>query len=135
MYKLPDRIEKCNRFKEFIYAMPSTQFFSESGLIISKEDIIEINSKKHVIQQCVDIILGAMYFRLNDLHRAIPAGKHRRGSRTIAKDELYTHIRKNINMILPNFNIGISTGMRNYTYPHWEIPYEHWLFSSNEIID
>lgn len=133
--KLPDRIEKCNRFKDFLYNMPNTQFFSNSGLRIAKEDIIEIDSKKHVIQQCVDIILGSMYFRLNELHKVIPEGKKRRGSRTVAKDKLYAHIRRNIDGILPNFNIGISTGKRHYVHPHWESPYEHWLFSSYEITE
>ena len=40
------------------------------------------------------------------------------------------HIRK----IHPNFNPGISTGFRNYDYPHWESPYEHWCFVPNERV-
>lgn len=135
MDQLPDRNDKCERFKNFLYNMPQTQFFNSSGIIIKKENIVEIDSQKHVIQQCVDIILGAMYFRLNDLHKAKPLGSLHRGKRTIAKEKLYNHIRNHINYLLPNFNIGISTGKRKYSCPHLESPYEHWLFTSKQIID
>lgn len=135
MDQLPDRNDKCERFKNFVYNMPNTYFFSNSGITIEKENIVEIDSQKHVIQQCVDIILGAMYFRLNDLHKTKPIGSFHRGKRTIAKEKLYIHIRNHINNILPKFNIGISTGKRNYAFPHLESPYEHWLFTSSQIID
>ena len=135
MDQLPDRKDKCERFKNFLYAMPQTKFFTNSGIIIKKENIVEIDSQKHVIQQCVDIILGAMYFRLNDLHKAKPDGSLHRGKRTVAKEKLYNHIRNHINCLLPYFNIGISTGKRNYKFPHLESPYEHWLFTSRQIID
>ncbi len=32
-------------------------------------EIVEIDSKKHVIQQCMDIILGSMNFKLNDFDK------------------------------------------------------------------
>lgn len=131
--KLPDRIEKCERFKDYLYAMQQTKFFEDSGIKILKENIVEIDSKHHIIQQCVDIILGSMYFRLNKLHLAKVPGQSRRGKRTIAKETLYKHIFNEINNILPHFNIGISTGKRNFTNPHWESPYEHWLFTPNQI--
>jgi hypothetical protein len=30
------------------------------------------------------------------------------------------------------FNVGVSTGDRGYSNPHWESPYEHWLFRANK---
>lgn len=133
--KLPDRIDKCNQFKEFLYRMPDIRFFANSGLRIRKEDIVEIDSRKHVIHQCVDIVLGSMFFKLNGLNRIVPVGKYRRGKRTVAKEKLYTCIRNNIEALLPKFNVGVSTGGRSYSNPHWESPYEHWLFSSGEIMN
>lgn len=69
-----------------------------------------------------------MHFRLNKLNRAIPEGKTRRGKKTIAKEKLYNAILEEIQTIHPRFNIGVSTGARNYAYPYWESPYEHWCF-------
>ena len=72
--------------------------------------------------------MGAMQCRLNDLHLEKPVGEKRRGKRTIAKEKLYKHIYQQICLIHPYFNVGISTGARDYKNPHWESPYEHWLF-------
>lgn len=72
--------------------------------------------------------LGAMYFRLNDLHLDKPAGSWKRGKRTIAKEKLYKYIHKRICEILPSFNIGISTGKGDFQNPAWELPYSHWRF-------
>lgn len=126
--KLPDTVEKCRKFKQVVLAMPHTKDFAHSNFDIRPDDIAEIISHDHVLLQCVDIVLGAMYFRLNDLHLAKPEGQETRGKRTIAKEKLYKHIRQRINAIVPNFNIGVSTGNRGFANPHWEAPYEHWKF-------
>ncbi len=57
-----------------------------------KENIADVNSKDHVILQAIDVVLGAIQFRLNDKHTIIPEGKKRRGKRTLAKDRVYKHI-------------------------------------------
>src|SRR5690606_2718782 len=89
-------------------------------------DLVEVSSHRHVLLQHLDIILGSMAWRLNDLHRAKPAGASRRGSRTIAKEKLYRHIREHICRLKPNFNIGITTG--GGFKDRWEQPYRHWAF-------
>ena len=38
--------------------------------------------------QCLDIVLGAMAFRLNDMHKEKRPDTNRRGKRTIAKEKL-----------------------------------------------
>jgi len=130
--QLPDKREKCLEFKNYLMQMPQTQDFKTSCMVIRNGDIAEIDSSEHVLLQCTDIVLGAMFFRLNDLHKYIPEGQHRRGKRTIAKEKLYKHIQSLICSITPGFNVGISTGAHGYTNPHWEAPYEHWLFKSNK---
>ena len=97
-------------------------------LHIREGDVAEVCSHDHVILQCTDIVLGAMYFRLNNLHKEKPVGSRTRGKRTIAKEKLYKHINAQISNILPNFNIGMSTGSRGYQNPSWELPYSHWKF-------
>lgn len=129
---LPDKKGKCAEFKEYIQNMPNTYDFQGSDISIRSRDIIEVDSKDHVLLQCTDIVLGAMNFKLNEYNKAKPEGSRVRGKRTIAKDKLYKHIRNKICDIHPNFNIGVSTGSRGYENPHWSSPYEHWLFVPSE---
>jgi len=131
--QLPDKKERCAEFKRFIMEMPRTSDFSMSPIRIRGGDIAEVKSHDHVLLQCLDIVLGAMFFRLNMLHKRIPAGCKRRGKRTVAKETLYKHIYKLINGILPNFNIGENTGARGEAYPdfYWKHPYRHWSFTPN----
>lgn len=126
--QLPDKKEKCDKFKNFLLQLPSTLDFKNSNIKIRKDDIAEVASHEHIIIQCTDIILGSMYFRLNNHHQIIPEGKKRRGKRTIAKEKLYNHINKKIREIMPGFNIGVNTGDRNSKNPRWEQPYRHWRF-------
>jgi len=130
--QLPDSKERCAQFKRYLYTMPCTQDFHGSPLKIRESDIAEVLSHEHVLLQCTDIVLGAMFFRLNNLHEAKPEGSTRRGNRTIAKEKLYNHIRQQICTIHPNFNIGVSTASRGYVNPHWNSPYEHWEFTPYE---
>lgn len=128
--QLPDTKEKCERFKEYVRNLPNIRDFQEVNgrLHIRKEDVTDVCSHDHVLLQCTDIVLGAMHFRLNELHLEKPEGSRTRGKRTIAKEKLYKHINERIRDIIPNFNIGISTGSRDYKRPSWELPYKHWKF-------
>ena len=98
--------------------------FKKGNVII--DSIGEVDSKKHHLLQCLDVVLGGMAFRLNNLHKVIPEGKHRRGKRTIAKEQLYKHMLKRIRTIRPNFNIGVST--RVSLPERFDAPYTHWNF-------
>ena len=80
-----------------------------------------------MLLQCLDVVLGAMAFRLNDKHREKPPGKQRRGKRTIAKEKLYKHIRADL-PIYPNFNISETTGKGGDWANLWLHPYRHWKF-------
>ena len=128
--QLPDKATKCSAFKQYIQGIPNIKEFQDNVPMfrIREGDVAEVSSHEHVLLQCTDIVLGSMYFRLNDLHKAVPNGAHRRGKRTIAKEALYKFIHRQICLILPNFNIGISTGFREYENAAWEMPYRHWKF-------
>lgn len=125
--QLPDTKEKNNEFKEHILHL--NNIFDER-IHIKKEDIVEINSKDHVIQQCMDIILGSINFKLNNLDKVKIEGTNKRGKRTIAKEKLYKVILHNIREIYPGFNIGITTGIRGNINNRWLDPYRHWLFKT-----
>lgn len=125
---LPDKHGKREQFKKFIIGMPSSSDFHGSRISIRERDIMEVDSKDHVLLQCTDIVLGAMNFELNGYDKIKPDGATKRGRRTLAKEKLYKHIYSRIADIHPNFNAGVSTGTHGYSNPHWDSPYEHWLF-------
>lgn len=129
--KLPDKEVKNNKFKKFIYGLQFLPEFSETKINIEEKHIHEVDSKKHILMQCLDIVLGAMAFRLNNMHKEIPIGEKRRGKRTIAKEKLYKFINKKICEIRPNFNIGITTGIDGDPQNRFSHPYRHWLFIPN----
>ena len=130
MDQLPDTKEKCEKFKAYVRNIPDIHDFEDvhNRLHIREGDVADVCSHKHILLQCTDIVLGAMYFRLNGLHLEKPEGARVRGKRTIAKEKLYKHINSRIREILSNFNIGISTGARGYDNPAWNLPYSHWKF-------
>lgn len=130
--ELPDSRAKCDAFKEYVSAISQTATYSGSGVFFPKEQIAEIDSNSHAIHQGLDIILGAMHFRLNDLHKEKPEGAPRRGKRTIAKEKVYKEINRLIRLTYPNFNIGSSTGKPNGPADRWTMPYRHWRFIPSE---
>lgn len=131
---LPDTLERRQQFKEYIKGLQTQRKFRLAKLKIRKTDIAEVDSKKHLVLQMLDVVLGSICFRLNNKHKEIPEGKKRRGKRTIAKESLYKHINKRIRKIKPGFNVGKSTGKLKME-DLWLDPYRHWLFkpSSHEI--
>jgi len=88
---------------------------------------MEVDSKKHILLQCLDVVLGAMAFRLNQKHKEIPEGKRQLGRRTVAKETLYKHVLSHIKDMYPNFDIGKSTSMENEE-DTWLYEYRHWRF-------
>ena len=126
--KLPDSDKKNLQFKNYIYGIQYLPEFSDSNIVIKKDSIYEVDSKKHILMQCLDVVLGAMSFRLNDQHKEKPNGTFRRGKRTIAKEKLYKHINKKIRETRANFNIGITTGIDSDYQNLFFHPYRHWLF-------
>jgi hypothetical protein len=133
---VPDTDAKYEYFRGKLSGITDTFAFRGTNTFIPRSQIGQVDSKKHSILQGLDIILGSMYFRLNDLHKARPAGARRRGKRTLAKETLYREINKQIRQTYPNFNIGASTGTANGEADRWNHNYRHWRFRpSNFEID
>lgn len=128
MDQLPDNREKCDQFRGYLAALNRNEEFQSARIRLAVHDVGEVDSKHHVLLQCLDVVLGSMYFRLNDLHQEKPDGASRRGKRTIAKEKLYKLILQRIRQIYPNFNIGASTGKQGNPANHWNHPYRHWKF-------
>lgn len=126
--RFPDTKEKIAQFRSYIVGLQHAPQFRRARISIDPEQIAEIDSRNHILLQCLDVVTGSMQFRLNDLHKAKIPGKNRRGNRTVAKEKLYKHILSRIWAIYPNFNIGLSTGTQGDITNRWTHPYRHWRF-------
>ncbi|GAA5497552.1 hypothetical protein Rhal01_03748 [Rubritalea halochordaticola] len=127
--QLPHTKEHAIQFKSFIAALPTNAQLKQKRIKLDPSHITEIDSKDHIILQCVDIVLGAMAFRFNKMHLEKPPGASRRGKRTIAKEKLYKHILSEIRTIKPYFHPKISTAADPHPDGRWSMPYRHWLFT------
>lgn len=133
--KLPDTAEKCAAFKGYVSGLSKNHRFRNAGVTIRQDQIAEVDSKDHVVMQALDVVLGAMQFRLNDKHLEKPEGSRVRGKRTIAKERVYKHINACIRSLYAGkqFNIGVSTGRPDPAVGHeWVDPHRHWLFKSKD---
>lgn len=130
--RMPDPQEKIARFRAYLLALNKWNGFTRANLHLRSDQIAQVDSHDHVILQHLDVVLGAMQFRLNDKHTQKPEGARRRGKKTIAKEKLYKHIRQRICDIRPNFNIGITTGRDGDSTNLWHHSYRHWCFRPNK---
>ena len=125
---LPDKKEKRQQFKGYVLGLASHNQIVARDIQLLPENITEVRSHDHVLLQCLDIVLGAMAFRLNDKHLEKIPGKRVRGKKTVAKEKLYKVIYTEIAKLRPNFNIGVSTGVADPQHGQWLEPYSHWKF-------
>ncbi len=124
----PETREAVQQFKGYIHALGRSLEFTEGGVFLMEENITEVRSHDHSLLQMLDIVLGAMSFRLNNLHKEKPPNSYRRGKRTVAKEKLYKLILSEIHTLHPRLNIGISTGTPGGIQQRWTHPYSHWMF-------
>ena len=134
--EIPYPLDQRDAFKAHILSLQKFWQFRKARLKIRLDDIAEINSKKHTIQQCMDIVLGAMAFVLNKKHLETAPGTNERGKRTIAKEKLFNHI---IELIKESngcevFYICETTPSKS-PKDYWITPYRHWKFLPAEFKD
>ena len=125
--QLPTDRESSERFKSFIEGLNRNPQLRAAGIKFDRQQIAEVDSRNHVLLQCLDIVLGSMAFRLNDKHKDKAPGERERGKRTVAKEKLYKHILRRIRQVYPRLNIGITTGLQGDPANRWRQPYRHWL--------
>jgi hypothetical protein len=130
----PDTKAKLDNFKSYIASLTVLPDFFESNIRISRDDVTEVDSKQHLILQAVDVVVGAIQFRLNEHHKAIQKGKKRRGKRTRAKERVYRAINKRLREIYSGFNIGVTTGQPDGNISRWRQQYRHWCFKPYQSV-
>ncbi|HAQ34481.1 MAG: hypothetical protein CMF74_06510 [Maricaulis sp.] len=127
----PQSPEKFDMFRNYMSSLSDFPVFTSSGVIVPNQEIIGVNSKKHNIMQGLDIVLGGVQSRLNEVHtRPVPPAK-RRSKRARAKERVYRVIKDRIWKIYPRFNVGASTATPNGYADRWSHSYRHWNFVPN----
>jgi Protein of unknown function (DUF3800) len=131
--RLPATRDQVAAFKGFLLGLNRKTDWQRAHIGLRDDQIAEVDSNDHVVMQALDIVLGAIQFRLNDKHKEKPEGASRRGKRTIAKEKVYDQIRRHIRRVTksPYFNIGISTAQSTIS-ARWEDYYRHWKFVSKQ---
>jgi hypothetical protein len=130
--EMPFSTAQVDSFKGYVTRLTDRSEFWSKGISFATEDVTEVKSHEHDILQCLDVILGAMNFRLTRKHKDKQEGQTRRSAKTLAKLRVYNHINKRIRQIYPNFNIGITTGHQGDIINRWNHPYRHWNFTSKK---
>ncbi|WP_335622023.1 DUF3800 domain-containing protein [Legionella israelensis] len=129
---LPQKEDDCNKFKYFVSNLD--KFIPDQyNLVCSAEQIHEVDSKKSIIIQSVDIVLGAIQAKLNDKFANKNKNK-KRPEKTRLKENLYKRINSHIREIYPNFNIGASTSYQNDISNRFRHPYRHWNFEPSDNV-
>lgn len=125
--EIPLRQSERDEFLSHIRSLDNDPILKRKGLKIADDGIIEVNSKQHLPLQFMDVILGAICFKLNEKDKLKAEGEKKIGKRTLIKLKLYKHINARIREIYPNFNIGITTPIR-VPSDSWTQVYRHWSF-------
>lgn len=123
MDEFPESLKSKDKLsKVLISSLIKISRKNDNKVSLYKENIVQVDSKEHVILQCVDIVVGVIDFYLNTTE------EQRKSKRAKAKIEMFLHIYNNyILELCPNFNFDISTGYFN-CYSAWLSPYKHLVF-------
>jgi hypothetical protein len=124
--QMPINSDDTAKFKSYVVSLGRSPDIRRANIHFDPQQIAEVSSHDHDLLQCLDVVLGAMAFRLNNKHLVRPEGQRRRGKKTIAKETLYKHILSRVRVIYANFNIGESTGTQGDITNRWRHPYRHW---------
>jgi hypothetical protein len=123
-----------DKFRDYVVKLGRRSEFRARGLTFAAEDVAQVVSHDHDVLQGLDVILGAMNFRLNDKHLDKPPGGKRRSPKTRTKERIYKHINERIRALYPNFNIGVTTGHQGDRANRWHHAYRHWNFRAKQSV-
>lgn len=125
--EIPLRQSERDEFISHIKSLANDPHLKMNGLSIADDGVVEVDSRNHLPLQFMDVILGAICFKLNEKDKLKAEGENKVGKRTILKLKLYKHISNRIREIYPNFNIGVTTPIRTPS-DSWTQVYRHWSF-------
>jgi hypothetical protein len=78
--QMPTNSEETAQFKAFVEGLNRNPDLARARVRFNSEQIAEVDSRDHVLLQCLDVVLGAMTFRLNNKHLEKPPGQSRKAN-------------------------------------------------------
>lgn len=120
---LPETKDACKKFKSYLIKNLNSIKICNS-VSLNSEDIQEVDSKKHMVLQCMDVIMGLVDFALNS------TPNDRKSNRGKAKWEVWKFILKKIEEIHPGFTIKATTPPLR-SEKGWNDPYKHFVFKKS----
>lgn len=130
---LPETKEQCDKFKQCLIESinnndnnkrhyKNKRRYKNNKVYLEQSQIEEVDSKKHIILQLIDVIVGVIDFYLNTDPTEICQSK-----RASAKYEVYKHVLSQINEIKSNFDI-CKTTYPIYSNKAWLNKYAHFVY-------
>lgn len=124
---LPETKEQCNFFKESLMGKINLNAKQSANRAwVNYNHIEEVDSEKHVILQCVDVVTGLVDFYLNTTTEEI-----RNSRRAQARLRVWRSIEKNIYEIIPDFDV-CKTTQPVYSNKGWLGKYRHFVYKQKK---
>lgn len=123
---LPETKTACAKFKSYLVQnLNSISIVNSNHVTLDAKDIEEVDSKKHIILQCMDVIMGLVDFALNSKEEDF---KTKRGQ---AKTFVWKYVASKILEIHPNFIIDETTKPL-YSNKGWLDGYKHFVYKKGK---
>ena len=119
---LPVPVEDKRVFRRQLYRLNSGCVFQSGGVRVFPGDIGEVDSRDHVLLQCLDVVLGAMQSGMN------ARGYRVSGKRSLARSQLSAHVLRQVKSIHPDFHMEATTPVA--AGQGWQCFYRHRLYGS-----
>lgn len=124
---LPETKEQCKHFKESLMGKINLNMKPNTNRAwVNYDHIEEVDSKNHVILQCVDVVIGLVDFYLNTTTEEIQNSR-----RAQAKLKVWRAIEKNIYDIIPDFDVCRTT-QPVYSHKGWLGKYRHFVYAQKK---
>ena len=122
---LPEKPENREIFKTYLINnlthIPNED--AKNKIFLTRDRIEEVDSKKHIILQCADVIVGLIDFLLNDIHN----NSRNKSKRWYAKNKVALVLWDYIQQLHPNFELQTSTRPMKGYYA-WLDKYRHFVY-------
>lgn len=120
---LPETKQQCAKFKQcLIQKINHNIKINTNKAYVKKESIEEVDSKKHTILQCIDVIVGLTDFYLNT-----PPKEIKKSKRAQARYYVWSKILQYVNEISPNFELTKTT-TPVFSNKGWLKKYAHFVY-------
>lgn len=121
---LPETKEQIELFKTLLEKKINYDNSSKhkNRVQVNHDRIEEVDSRKHVVLQCVDVITGLIDFYINT-----PLSEIKNSKRATAKNKVFLEIKKQIEEIHENFEF-LDTTWPIWSTKGWKDCYKHFVY-------